>query len=208
MMLGQDRDSWIRKNLESVLPETKNIRGEGDAERKQKAMKEGRENWGKREKKIKSRSRERKKKKPEEVMPMSGERTKETQCRQLMLRTAWAPRERCLISAHLKKRLMVDCGAGVGEPPQSLWAFWIQEETLWPKWNAQVNMNDSSPGVTRALTACLTRPRAAKQPRRPQSHPPYTPPTSGLHAWHIQRLQGARSKLCSTGWPRCQHLAN
>ena len=62
MMLGQDRDSWIRKNLESVLPETKNIRGEGDAERKQKAMKEGRENWGKREKKIKRRSRERKKK--------------------------------------------------------------------------------------------------------------------------------------------------
>lgn len=54
---------------------------------------------------------------------MSGERTKETQGRQLMLRTAWAPRERCLISAHLKKRQMVDCGAGGGEPPQSLWAF-------------------------------------------------------------------------------------
>lgn len=66
---------------------------------------------------------EKEKKKPEEVMPMSGERTKEIQRHRLMPRTAWAPRERCLISVHLKKRRMVNRGAGDGEPPQSLWAF-------------------------------------------------------------------------------------
>lgn len=57
-MLGKDSDSWIRRNLKSMVQETKNIRGE--VERKHKAMKAGRENWGKREKKIKSRRRERK----------------------------------------------------------------------------------------------------------------------------------------------------
>ena len=43
---------------------------------------------------------------------MSGERTKEIQRHRLMLRTAWVPRDWCLISVHLKKRQMVNCGAG------------------------------------------------------------------------------------------------
>ena len=43
---------------------------------------------------------------------MSGERTKEIQRHRLMVRMAWVPRDRCLISVHLKKRQMVNCGVG------------------------------------------------------------------------------------------------
>lgn len=47
-------------------------------------------------------------------MPISGERTKEIQRHRLMLRTAWVPRDRCLISVHLRKRQMVNCGVEGG----------------------------------------------------------------------------------------------
>lgn len=91
--------------------------GEGAAERKQKAMKEGRENGGKRDKKIKSRRRKRRrrKKKLEEVKPTSEERTKEN----AMPSAYTESRDWSLISVHLKETQTVNRGS----PPPSLWAF-------------------------------------------------------------------------------------
>lgn len=94
--------------------------GEGAAERKQKAMKEGRENRGKRDKKIKSRRRKRKKK------TWGGEANVWRKNKgNAMPSASTESRDWGLISVHLKERQTVNRGS----PPQSLWAFWIQEET-------------------------------------------------------------------------------
>lgn len=122
-------------HLGSTLQGTKNTVGEGAAEGTRNAMKEGRKNRGKRDKQIKSRGRKRKN--PEEAMPMSEERTKETPCHQLLLRTGTG-----LISGHLEERPAVDDGS----PPQSLCALNPRRDTL-PGQEAQTSTADSSPGA-------------------------------------------------------------
>lgn len=83
-----------------------------------------------------------------------------------------------LISVPLKERQTVNRGS----PPQSLWAFWIQEETHRPGWMLK-QTNDSRPGVVSERTACLTGPRRSSPGDSSPARPPSVCTTHSCFNW-------------------------